>query len=71
MVGEILELRGVGGDLDTDEVPVDCEPSRDPRMEGREEGRYETYGDDYEEAARIELVAYGNIFSSNTTLRET
>ncbi|KAM4120720.1 hypothetical protein ACJW30_03G153600 [Castanea mollissima] len=69
--GEELEHGSVGGDLDTDEVAVDCGAGGDPRMEGREEGRYATYGDDWEEAAETELVANGNKFSSNTTLRET
>ena len=71
VVGEELELGGVGGDLGTDEVAVDRGAVEDPRMEGREEGRYATCGDDCEEAAGTELVAYGNKFSSKTTLRET
>ncbi|KAF3949568.1 hypothetical protein CMV_024576 [Castanea mollissima] len=57
VVGEVLGLGGVGGDLDTDEVVVDYEAGGDPRIEGREEGRYATCGDDCEEATRIELVA--------------
>ena len=70
-LGEELELGGVGGDLDTDEVAVNCGVGEDPRMEGREEGRYATCGDDCEEATGTELVVYGNKFSSKTTLRET
>ena len=70
-LGEELELGGVGGDLDTDEVAVNCGVGEDPRMEGREEGRYATCGDDCEEVTRTELVVYGNKFSSKTTLRET
>ena len=70
VVGEELELGGVGGDLGTDEVAVDRGAVEDPRMEGKEEGRYATCGDDCEEAAGTELVAYGNKFSSKTTFRE-
>ena len=71
MVGEELELGGVEGDLDTDEVAVDCGAGEDLRIEGREEERYATCGDDCEEATGTALVVYGNKFSSKTTLRET
>ena len=70
VVGKELELGGVGIDLDTDEVAVDYGVGGGPRMEGREDGRYVTCGDEREEVAGTELVANGNKFSSNTILRE-
>ena len=39
-------------------------------MAGREDGRYPTCGDDCKEAARTEIVAYGNKFSSKNILQE-